>query len=643
MTDISSLPALDPKRVHALVVGIESYDISPHWDLPGAGRDALRVAAWLTDTAGVPASQVRLLLSPRQDCTTTSAHPYQAATQENVERTLFTELSACEGDLLWIYWAGHGFLDASDRLLLPYQNATASLTRHLNLTSALHWLRSDRLAAGHFHRQVALGDTCRVDSALARGLNFGSVSYGGGRTLPDRRQFTLYASRPGEVAQNMTDRAAGRFTDTLLARLEGKSLESVVHGLTDIAKGVQADFRLLRSKGLGWQHPEFIIDRGWDGSTIFGARWTAAGDGARSLDQTAWNQLGDLLHGRPLPPFTYEAYRWAFDVSGCVPPARRELPATELTEIARDLDRRQGGAQPLPLTLPFVRHLVAWCDDPAWAARAVSWVETTGRRLGAAPVPVPPSPPVEHPAVHIRLTADSAVGEAYWVRMWHHRQGTFETLWESARPLEMARIRAQLAEQLRGAAERCTGGADGVPTRIEFHIPYELLTEEFECWRLAIGRPGKVYELGSHYEVVLRCPDERVGVAGANWRRKWDWFKTHGGESPEATRWLRDADISATLHASLQTELTPVCALADVSERLVNAALDAVLEAGVPIAVWPRHGRSQEAAGIDRALADLDLRALPAAVRKRRALCDRRPLALMWDNPDHIPEMRSLS
>ncbi|MBL1097657.1 hypothetical protein [Streptomyces coffeae] len=47
---------IDPHRVFALGVGIEPYEISHDWDLPGAARDALQITEWLTDIAGVPGS-----------------------------------------------------------------------------------------------------------------------------------------------------------------------------------------------------------------------------------------------------------------------------------------------------------------------------------------------------------------------------------------------------------------------------------------------------------------------------------------------------------------------------------------------------------------------------------------------------------
>ncbi|MFE4176409.1 hypothetical protein ACFRR7_30885 [Streptomyces sp. NPDC056909] len=652
---------IDPRRVFALVVGIESYDVSHRWNLAGAARDAERFAGWLTGPAGVPAGNVRLLLSPLErtagDGTPTVR---QLPTRENIERILFKELPALDGDLLWLYWAGHGYLDESHQMLLPYSDATKDFTSHLNLEEALRWWKSSRLPAGRFRRQIAIGDACRVDTRRAAKLAFGASAYGLGATVPERRQFTLYASHAGEVAQNLTDRGAGQFTDTLLRRLDGRTLDETVRGLVGIARSVQADFQLLRNRGLAWQEPQFVIERDWSGSAVLGDGWTdpgpGGGSGAPGLDQTAWKELGALLRGREVPPFACDAYLWAFEVTGCAPPARRSLPADGLAEIAHDLDNRQGRQRDMPLTLPFVRHLAARSTDPAWARLADAWVDTTRERLGAAPVPAPPEPAPEGTALHVRLTPEEAEADGvHWVRMWLYRNSAFETVWESRRPMSMAAVRTRLGEQL------LAGSADRL-TRIEFHVPYELLGEEFECWGLPIGRPGKTIELGSHYEVVVRCPDERTGIAHTQWRRKWDWFKTHGGEHQKAVHEVRDGDVSPALGVSLQAAEPPVCVLAEVSERLLMDALDAVLDAGVPIAVWRRGGRtdsaelsSELAAGADTGI---DVRRLPAVLKSLRipgqaqrvpgqaqqgVQPSPRPLALMWDDPERVPERRSLS
>ncbi|MGW7386612.1 VMAP-C domain-containing protein [Streptomyces sp. NPDC054794] len=656
--------AINPERVFALVVGIESYDISHKWDLPGAVRDAVRFAQWLTGTAGVPDEQVKLLLSPlertRQEI---SLGHHLAPTQENVERALFKELPACDGDLLWIYWAGHGYLDPLHQMLLPYADATADWMAHLNMEAALRWWKG---AAGpndeRFCRQIAIADACRVDARTEKRLNFGKMDYGARQPDPKRRQLTLYASHTGEVAQNLADRGAGQFTDTLLRRLNRTSLDESVHGLVGIARSLQADLQQLRAKGLAWQHPQFVIDRDWTGSTIFGDRWTdpdAAKPAAPRLDQRAWKELGPLLMGRKAPAHTHDAYRWAFDITGCAFIAYRGLPPGGLLAIAHDLDARQGRQGDMPLVLPFIRYLAARSADPGWADEADAWVDATRKRLDSVPVPAPPEPDPEPAGLHVQLAEDAESDTRHWVCIWLYHGGRFETVWESERPLALAEVQDRLAEQL---LAQCSGR----PLRIEFHVPYGLLEEEFEGWRLPIGRRGKEVELGRHYEVLVRCPEERDGVAGEIWRRKWQWFKAHGGNDPKAVHELGDGDVCDDLGVYLQASEPPVCVLAEVSEGRVAETIDAVLDAGIPIAVWPRRGFKAPASGaLTAALAGEDpaqdallpvspdvgrfpalLRTLRIASPQGPANGERRsllPLALMWDDPERVPERRRLS
>ncbi len=184
-----------------------------------------------------------------------------------------------------------------------------------------------------------------------------------------------------------------------------------------------------------------------------------------------------------------------------------------------------------------------------------------------------------------------------------------------------------------------------MPQRIEFHVPYELLEEPFETWQVPTGRGDRTTPLGCRYEVVLRCPEERLGLAEDPWRTKWEWYETHGGRHPDAVHEVGDADVAEGLADELQLDASPVCVLADVTGPLVMDALGAVLDGGIPIAVWPRSSPAPDES-LRKALGAeepdvLDVAALPDALRRLRV--KRRPLALLWDDPGRVPARRSLS
>jgi hypothetical protein len=108
---------------------------------------------------------------------------------------------------------------------------------------------------------------------------------------------------------------------------------------------------------------------------------------------------------------------------------------------------------------------------------------------------------------------------------------------------------------------------------------------------------------------------------------------------------VSDDDVSEELADSLQLTEPPVCVLAEVTEPRLMDALDAVLDGGVPIAVWhrPSAGPAEpiRTALTAQAPDALDVRTLPTRLRKARV--DGRPLALLWDDPGRVPERRSLS
>ncbi|MBP3957857.1 hypothetical protein J8F10_21600 [Gemmata sp. G18] len=57
---------VDPKKVYAVVVGIEKYDEEPSWNVPGPSTAARRFTKLLRDR-GVPAENIRLYLAPIDD------------------------------------------------------------------------------------------------------------------------------------------------------------------------------------------------------------------------------------------------------------------------------------------------------------------------------------------------------------------------------------------------------------------------------------------------------------------------------------------------------------------------------------------------------------------------------------------------
>ncbi|MFJ7071228.1 hypothetical protein [Streptomyces sp. NPDC098781] len=656
------LPDIVAERTYALVVGVESYDeVSSDWKLPGAAQDALNFTRWITGPGGVPSCNVRLFLSPLPETRLADQDglpEHRPATEAGIRQALFRELPACDGDLLWIYWAGHGFVDHRGGLLLPCADATTENTSHLNLESTLRWWRSTSVNPSLFRHQVALVDACRVDHRLIPQLTFGNFDYGRGDLTGERRQFVLYAARPGEAAKNEADRQSGLFTRKLVHTLRDMSVGQSIRHLPDAARRLQAEFDRLRETGETWQTPTFEIHRGWNDSALFDDPWPAfaAEPPAPILDQAAWDDLEVLAQRRGLPPHVHDAYRWAFRVCGCAAPAD-SLPSGGLTEIVHDLDERQGRPG-RALTLAFVRYLAAHSPDRDWGARLASWVDATRERIGAEPVPAPPQPPTEPAALHVQLTR-AVKEDTYLVRIWHYRDG-FTSAWDSGTALVLAAARDEIGEQVaklvEADAERDPLGDDPDIARVEFHVPLPLVEEEFESWAVPTGPEDGSEPMGFLFEVVVRCPDERKRVGLRTWMRKWQAYERHGGglweaPTPDARHpvWLlADDRIPDNLSGLLQLNGLPVCVLAPLAPALLGDALTAVHKAGIPIVLWRRGGAPSGSAGdlattLASSESGVDLRNLPSALRRLRVVAGgvdpsdqdwSHPLVLLWDDPN---------
>ncbi|MFD4747613.1 hypothetical protein ACFWOS_19435 [Streptomyces rubiginosohelvolus] len=653
------------------MAGVEQYALSPGWNLHGPARDALRFAHWLTGPAQVPHENVRLLLSPLRpdelDWAVTTGltalrDACRPATEENVKNALQVELPQCDGDLLWIFWAGHGFHTGKGEMLLPCADAHAGQIRHLNLESMLHWWRSDQVKGDRFRLQAALVDACRMDASSDPRLNFGENHYGGGATQVGRRQFRLYASRPGEAAKNDAERGAGQFTAELLDELTRRPLADGVVELAGIGRSLHRRFQELRDCGQGWQLPQFVVDRDWDESSFLDGDLFPVPSAAR-LDQAAWDGLGELFGNRVLPRCTYDAYAWSFSVAGCTTPVRVGLPGECLLAVAQDLDDRQGGRDGTPLVVPFVRFLAdrSSRDDPAWAEGLRAWVEDTRKRLAVPPLPPPPPPPMTT-VLHLRLDPAAADDERYLVRMWLSHAAT-EAIWESeGEPMSLDEVRKELIRGLSDVARSLDGSAPAPSThpaveRVEFHVPFELLETAFDQW--AVPRRSKTRPLGMLYEVVVRCPEERRNdpVAWDQWARKWRWLQAQGGKHAQAIRVVRDEHMTDVLGVDLGADAAPACVVAGTSLDRTSDVLDAVLEGGVPVALWQRAGTEPEAdltallSADSGGLAALDVLALPKRIlelrrtsgARREQDCVDDGLALLWDDPDCTVATRSLA
>ena len=205
----------DPLRTHALVVGVGHYAASDIGDRPGLARTADRFADWLR-LRGVPEENIILLGGA-------SCGPDRAPTATNIDRALTDDIPGRSGDLLWIFWAGHGVLDARQRRRLLLADSTDRNKRSIDLNELLTLYGTTFVE--HFPRQLVVVDACQTDLPGPESTQWARpISLPEARArVTHRTQRVWLAASAGERAAYSAERAW--FSDTVLDSLEaGESL-----------------------------------------------------------------------------------------------------------------------------------------------------------------------------------------------------------------------------------------------------------------------------------------------------------------------------------------------------------------------------------------------------------------------------------
>ncbi|MFD8453392.1 MULTISPECIES: effector-associated domain 2-containing protein [Streptomyces] len=292
MTGPRPAPAPGPARVHALVVGVETYDAGTGWDLPGPARDAVRFHRLLR-AAGVPGDNIRLHLAPLPPYV--PEVPYAPADHATLRRALVRELPAVRGDVLWVWWGGHGVLDRSGQLRLFCADATTEDKLGIDLDSALARYAGD--AVPGFADQLWIVDACETfEEALAFREPLPPDALPVGRRSTAHRQTVLRAAGRGRTAANDPVRATGLFSDVLLALLADRtSVLPAPPDAEELFPAVRTRIAALRDAGRTLQYPEIRL-RSPERTEIL----TPVGPGARERQISPLLRAVDALLAYPL-------------------------------------------------------------------------------------------------------------------------------------------------------------------------------------------------------------------------------------------------------------------------------------------------------------------------------------------------------
>ncbi|MGC2968968.1 caspase family protein [Paraburkholderia aspalathi] len=244
---------------YAVLVGIDQY-ADPTWSLDGPGKDALRFAEWLCTTQGVPAQNIKLLLSPK-DQDRKRLHEKAAAlgivpgeaTLAGIRDALQTWLPRVElrpDPCLYLYWSGHGAttIRGSRRRHIHCADSRTDVIVALNVDDVLNLLRVDPLS--RFARQVCVFDVCAVYRTRKHGA-YPEITLTAQEPGPAIDQTTMLSAREGELARTEAKEGRGLFSTVLFEWLEK-------HGSVEPAElfeFAKARFKQLRDDGLTSQHP----------------------------------------------------------------------------------------------------------------------------------------------------------------------------------------------------------------------------------------------------------------------------------------------------------------------------------------------------------------------------------------------------
>jgi hypothetical protein len=268
---------LSPRHTWAVVVGIEEYPRLPaEWNLPGPALDAITFANWLL-ARDVPADHIRLCLSaPDTDALMAQlTEPVQlrGATHESIVSLMNDEVLTWNGELLIVFWGGHGSIDSEDPAeprRLYFADASPDNPSCLSLDGLQQALRRKR--RGAIDRQAFFIDACaRFERRERFKMHAMPVSPARGLEQDARvRQFQFLAADYGGAAANDNAERTGVFSRELLRVLQGWRTGEWPPNLVDVADTVKTAFHEMDVSGRSTQCP-LIKGSDWEGSVLRGS------------------------------------------------------------------------------------------------------------------------------------------------------------------------------------------------------------------------------------------------------------------------------------------------------------------------------------------------------------------------------------
>lgn len=343
----------DTQKTFALVVGIEAYtaDARP---LNGPALDAVKFIGWLRER-GVPDTNIHAYLSPLeknlaavQQC----GLPFQPATQSNLQDFIEHILPGLQGELLFLFWGGHGMVQPDQDRRLFYADVDGNAKRNLNLDSLLNTLRTDRYQ--NLPRQIGIIDTC-ANYLYDLEVKLPNYTFAPGQPLGSQKQYVFFAASPGDYAKNDDAQQTGYFSREILQALQASTTTEWPPDMRAIEDVVQTRFVTLRTEGKTKQSPASVVYTDWNA----GIRTFADSISVHVMLVThASIRYADLT-----PPQRREVLQDFLACSTMKQLARRDAIVLQLrSDIANNITRSQ-------IAIDDVSAILTTCDDYLYGLR----------------------------------------------------------------------------------------------------------------------------------------------------------------------------------------------------------------------------------------------------------------------------------
>jgi hypothetical protein len=256
---------MNPAQTHAIVVGIERYDIDDGWNLNGPARDAVEFIRWLRKR-DVPPENIAFFASPllenEEDLQSLDV-PYQSPDSKTIMDKLSQDFANRNGEFLFVMWGGHGVISEGRRRLF-FSDVSVNRLLSLDVDLHLNYLRSTFMPG--FSTQAVFLDACANYFELQQSLvDLSSVPMPPGLPRSGVSQFVLFGAGEGERAQNQGALRKGLFSSILVDELNKAPARDWPPNLIRIDSRINKRFAELRADRKASQTPVRFYYRDWKG------------------------------------------------------------------------------------------------------------------------------------------------------------------------------------------------------------------------------------------------------------------------------------------------------------------------------------------------------------------------------------------